>query len=81
MHLNRFRWKPHSAPSASMALQASGERRIGIVVSDHTEDGVTVFRQACKTGLERYRLEALGALFCLGRLLEPNASVASRFLR
>jgi ATP-dependent DNA ligase len=30
-----------------------GKRRIGIVISEHTdEDGATIFRQACKMGLE-----------------------------
>jgi bifunctional non-homologous end joining protein LigD len=30
-----------------------GGRRLGIVLSDHTdEDGATIFRQACRTGLE-----------------------------
>jgi bifunctional non-homologous end joining protein LigD len=30
-----------------------GKRRIGIVLSEHTdEDGATIFRQACKMGLE-----------------------------
>jgi ATP-dependent DNA ligase len=30
-----------------------GKRRIGIVLSDHTdEDGALIFQQACKLGLE-----------------------------
>jgi bifunctional non-homologous end joining protein LigD len=30
-----------------------GGRRLGIVLSDHTdEDGATIFRQACRMGLE-----------------------------
>jgi ATP-dependent DNA ligase len=30
-----------------------GKRRVGIVLSEHTaDDGATIFRQACKMGLE-----------------------------
>jgi bifunctional non-homologous end joining protein LigD len=30
-----------------------GKRRLGIVLSEHTdEEGATIFREACKTGLE-----------------------------
>jgi ATP-dependent DNA ligase len=34
-------------------VNESAERRIGIVLSEHTdEDGATIFQQACKMGLE-----------------------------
>jgi hypothetical protein len=35
-----------------------GGRRLGIVLSDHTdEDGATIFRQACRMGLEGHCVE------------------------
>jgi bifunctional non-homologous end joining protein LigD len=35
-----------------------GKRRIGIVISEHTdEDGATIFREACRNGTGRHRVE------------------------
>jgi hypothetical protein len=44
-----------------------GGRRLGIVLSDHTDDdGATVFRRACKMGLEGHRVEAAGRAIPVG---------------
>jgi hypothetical protein len=44
-----------------------GSRRIGIVLSDHTdEDGTTIFLQACKMGLEGIVSKPLGAPYRSG---------------
>jgi bifunctional non-homologous end joining protein LigD len=44
-----------------------GKRRIGIVLSQHTdEDGATIFRQACKLGLEGIVSKRLSALYRSG---------------
>ena len=43
-------------------------RRIGIVLSDHTDgDGATIFRQACKLGLEGIVSKRLNAPYRSGR--------------
>jgi ATP-dependent DNA ligase len=42
---------PH--PRKKRLARLVGKRRIGIVLSDHTdEDGALIFQQACKLGLE-----------------------------
>jgi GNAT superfamily N-acetyltransferase len=45
-----------------------GGRRLGIVLGDHTdEDGATIFRQACRMGLDRgHRLEATDSALQFG---------------
>jgi bifunctional non-homologous end joining protein LigD len=44
-----------------------GKRRIGIVLSDHTdEDGATIFQQACKLGLEGIVSKRLSAPYRSG---------------
>jgi ATP-dependent DNA ligase len=44
-----------------------GGRRLGIVLSDHTdEDGTTIFLQACKMGLEGIVSKRLGAPYRSG---------------
>jgi ATP-dependent DNA ligase len=44
-----------------------GKRRLGIVLSEHTaEDGVTIFRQACKMGLEGIVSKRLSAPYRSG---------------
>jgi bifunctional non-homologous end joining protein LigD len=44
-----------------------GKRRIGIVISEHTtDDGATIFRQACKLGLEGIVSKRLSAPYRSG---------------
>jgi bifunctional non-homologous end joining protein LigD len=44
-----------------------GKRRLGIVLSEHTdEDGATIFRQACRMGLEGIVAKRLGAPYRSG---------------
>jgi bifunctional non-homologous end joining protein LigD len=44
-----------------------GGRRLGIVLSDHTDDdGATIFRQACRMGLEGIVSKRLGAPYRSG---------------
>jgi bifunctional non-homologous end joining protein LigD len=44
-----------------------GKRRVGIVLSEHTdEDGVTIFQQACKMGLEGIVSKRLSAPYRSG---------------
>jgi bifunctional non-homologous end joining protein LigD len=44
-----------------------GKRRLGIVLSEHTdEDGATIFRQACKMGLEGIVSKRLSAPYRSG---------------
>ena len=44
-----------------------GKRRLGIVLSEHTdEDGATIFRQACRMGLEGIVSKRLGAPYRSG---------------
>jgi ATP-dependent DNA ligase len=44
-----------------------GGRRLGIVLSDHTdEDGATIFRHACKLGLEGIVSKGLSAPYRSG---------------
>jgi bifunctional non-homologous end joining protein LigD len=48
-----------------------GGRRLGIVLSDHTdEDGTTIFRQACLMGLEGIVSKRLSAPYRSGRSTE-----------
>jgi bifunctional non-homologous end joining protein LigD len=48
-----------------------GGRRLGIVLSDHTdEDGATIFQQACKMGLEGIVSKRLSAPYRSGRSSE-----------
>jgi ATP-dependent DNA ligase len=45
-----------------------GKRRLGIVLSDHTdEDGATVFQHACRMGLEGIVSKRLSAPYRSGR--------------
>jgi bifunctional non-homologous end joining protein LigD len=45
-----------------------GKRRVGIVLSGHTdEDGATIFQQACKMGLEGILSKRLSAPYRSGR--------------
>jgi bifunctional non-homologous end joining protein LigD len=42
-----------TAPRKKRLARLVGKRRLGIVLSDHTdEDGATIFQQACEMGLE-----------------------------
>jgi bifunctional non-homologous end joining protein LigD len=44
-----------------------GKRRLGIVLSGHTaDDGATIFRQACRMGLEGIVSKRLGAPYRSG---------------
>jgi bifunctional non-homologous end joining protein LigD len=44
-----------------------GRRRLGIVLSDHTDDdGATIFRQACRMGLEGFVSKRLTAPYRSG---------------
>jgi bifunctional non-homologous end joining protein LigD len=44
-----------------------GQRRVGIVLSEHTdEDGATIFRQACTMGLEGIVSKRLSAPYRSG---------------
>jgi bifunctional non-homologous end joining protein LigD len=48
-----------------------GGRRLGIVLSDHTnDDGATIFRQACRMGLEGIVSKKLSAPYRSGRSTE-----------
>jgi bifunctional non-homologous end joining protein LigD len=48
-----------------------GKRQIGIVLSQHTnEDGATIFRQACRMGLEGIVSKRLSAPYRSGRSTE-----------
>jgi ATP-dependent DNA ligase len=48
-----------------------GKRRLGIVLSDHTDDeGATIFRHACKLGLEGIVSKRLSAPYRSGRSTE-----------
>jgi bifunctional non-homologous end joining protein LigD len=48
-----------------------GGRRLGIVLSDHTDDdGATIFRHACRMGLEGIVSKRLSAPYRLGRSTE-----------
>jgi bifunctional non-homologous end joining protein LigD len=62
-----------------------GKRRLGIVLSDHTdEDGATIFRQACVMGLEGIVSKRLSAPYRSGRSTEglkiknPNSPAMER---
>jgi bifunctional non-homologous end joining protein LigD len=62
-----------------------GGRRLGIVLSDHTdEDGTTIFRQACKMGLEGIVSKRLGAPYRSGpsrdwlKVKNPNSPAMIR---
>jgi bifunctional non-homologous end joining protein LigD len=48
-----------------------GGRQLGIALSDHTDDdGATIFRQACRMGLEGIVSKRLGAPYRSGRSLD-----------
>jgi hypothetical protein len=51
----------------SLSMRLLRGRRLGIVLSDHTdEDGTTIFLQACKMGLEGIVSKRLGAPYRSG---------------
>jgi bifunctional non-homologous end joining protein LigD len=62
-----------------------GKRRIGIVISEHTdEDGATIFRQACKMGLEGIVSKRLSTPYRLGpsrdwiKVKNPDSAAMAR---
>jgi bifunctional non-homologous end joining protein LigD len=62
-----------------------GKRRIGIVLSDHTdEDGALIFQQACKLGLEGTVSKRMSAPYRSGssrdwiKVKNPNSPAMAR---
>jgi bifunctional non-homologous end joining protein LigD len=62
-----------------------GQRRVGIVLSEHTdEDGATIFRQACTMGLEGIVSKRLSAPYRSGpsrdwiKVKNPNSPAMVR---
>jgi ATP-dependent DNA ligase len=53
--------------TARSAARLLARRRVGIVLSDHTEDdGATIFRHACRMGLEGIVSKRLSAPYRSG---------------
>ena len=58
--------RPQEAPS-----EVAGRAPLGIVLSDHTDDdGATIFRHACRMGLEGIVSKKLSAPYRSGRSTE-----------
>jgi ATP-dependent DNA ligase len=56
-----------AARARPFAYSPGGKRRIGIVISEHTdEDGAVIFQQACKMGLEGFVSKRLSAPYRSG---------------
>jgi hypothetical protein len=68
------------------ALRLLGGRRLGIVLSDHTDDdGATIFRHACKLGLEGIVSKRLSAPYRSGpsrdwiKVKNPDSPAMARY--
>jgi bifunctional non-homologous end joining protein LigD len=56
-----------------------GKRRLGIVISEHTDDdGATIFQQACRMGLEGIVSQRLSAPYRFAGLIRGEARTARR---